>query len=140
MAIFPSATDPLLGSGKWSLGPSIVWVYMEGPWVAGVLLTQTWSVGGKSSRPDTAPFQINPFVNFNFGEGWAIGTSPSMTADWEKNRHESWTVPLGGLISRTFVLWKQPMSLSFSSYYNVQKPTGTADWQARIALTLMFPE
>lgn len=140
MAIFPSATDPLLGSGKWCLGPSVVGVFMEGPWVAGALITQAWSIGGKSARPDIAPFGIQPFINYNFGKGWAVGTSPQITADWEQNRRESWTVPLGGSISRTFVLCKQPMSLALASYYNVDKPTGVADWQARVALTLMFPE
>lgn len=140
MAVFPSATDPLFGSGKWCLGPAAVGVFMEGPWVAGALITQAWSVGGKSGRADTAPFGIQPFVNYNFGKGWAIGTSPEITADWEKNRRDSWTVPLGGSVSRTFVLGKQPMSLALVSYYNVSAPAGGADWQARVVLTLMFPE
>ena len=42
----PTATDWRLGSGKFSLGPAAVGLFMEGPWVVGALLNNQWSVAG----------------------------------------------------------------------------------------------
>jgi hypothetical protein len=33
---FPTATDPLLGNGKFCAGPGFVAVYKPGPWVLGI--------------------------------------------------------------------------------------------------------
>jgi len=43
---FPTASDDLLGSGKWSAGPSAVGLLMRGPWVVGALANQQWSFAG----------------------------------------------------------------------------------------------
>jgi len=42
---------------------------------------------------------INPFVNYNFGEGWFVGTVPVITADWETGG-QKWTLPVGGQFGR----------------------------------------
>ena len=42
----PTATDSLLGSGKWSMGPAVVALTMQGPWVVGALANQQWSFAG----------------------------------------------------------------------------------------------
>lgn len=43
---FPTATDSLLGSGKWSAGPAVVALTIQGPWVIGALANQQWSFAG----------------------------------------------------------------------------------------------
>jgi hypothetical protein len=42
----PTATDRLLGAGKWSMGPAAVVLTMQGAWVFGALANNQWSVGG----------------------------------------------------------------------------------------------
>src|SRR5579871_762085 len=42
----PTATDSLLGSGKFSMGPSAVALVSHGPWLGGVLTYNQWSVTG----------------------------------------------------------------------------------------------
>ena len=37
---FPTATDPMLGSGKYSAGPAVVALTMQGHWVVGALANQ----------------------------------------------------------------------------------------------------
>src|SRR5262245_652954 len=39
----PMTSDPALGSGQWSLGPTAVLLKMKGPWVYGILWNQLWS-------------------------------------------------------------------------------------------------
>jgi hypothetical protein len=46
----PTATSPLLGSSVWGGGATGVLVYMSGPWVAGVLVNNVWSLGGAYGR------------------------------------------------------------------------------------------
>ncbi|MFO1477339.1 MAG: neuromedin U [Verrucomicrobiota bacterium] len=138
MAMFPTATADSLGAGQWNFGPSLVAVVSRGPWVIGALITQTWSVAGESGRPPTSPFNIEPFVNYNLPHGWAIGTSPTFTADW-KAPDDAWTVPLGGGISRTFKIARQSLSLSGSVYYNVVRPQFQEHWQLELTLSFLFP-
>jgi hypothetical protein len=42
----PTATDKLLGNGKFSLGPAAVVLTKQGPWVLGALMNNQWSVAG----------------------------------------------------------------------------------------------
>ena len=51
---------------------------MKGPVVAGVLANNVWSLGGTTGRGGTSynMFLAQPFMNYNFGEGWYVGTSP----------------------------------------------------------------
>jgi len=37
---------------------------------------------------------IQPFVNYNLGDGWALASSPIITADWENTHGHEWTVPM----------------------------------------------
>ncbi len=39
VAVFPTATDDVLGTDKWSLGPSAVLLTMPGNWVMGILVS-----------------------------------------------------------------------------------------------------
>jgi hypothetical protein len=38
----------VLGEEKWSLGPSFVLMKEHGPWAIGFLVSNVWSIGGKS--------------------------------------------------------------------------------------------
>jgi hypothetical protein len=39
-----------------------------------------WRLGPGGTRYNT--FLVQPFVNYNFGEGWYVGSSPIITANW----------------------------------------------------------
>ena len=42
----PTATDSLLGSGKWAMGPAAVGLTIQCPLVFGALVSQQWSFVG----------------------------------------------------------------------------------------------
>jgi opacity protein-like surface antigen len=136
----PSATDPILGQGKVLFGPTVVLLTTPGHWVIGVLANNQWSVGGNPLLPRVNEFLLQPFINYNMVHGWYLTSAPIITANWLAAPGQQWTVPVGGGIGRLFKLGDQPISASIAGYYNVERPTGTATWQLRTFLSLLFPE
>jgi opacity protein-like surface antigen len=136
----PSASDPILGTGRVLFGPTAVFVTTPGHFVMGVLLNNQWSVGGDPLRPAVNAFLAQPFINYNMAHGWYLTSSPVITANWLAASGQQWTVPIGGGFGRIFKLGDQPVSANIAAYYNVARPTGTADWQLRASLSLLFPE
>ena len=45
--LYPSATDPLLGSEKWGAGPTGLILKQTGGWTHGILANQIWSFAGE---------------------------------------------------------------------------------------------
>lgn len=134
----PTATDEVLGTGKWSIGPAAVGLVTSGPIVAGVLVNNVWSIGGDSDRPDVSLMTLQPFFNYNFSGGWYINTSPIITANWMAE-DEQWTIPVGGGFGRVFNIGRQPVNMSIGAYWNAVHPDGAADWTLRTQVTLLFP-
>jgi len=137
--LLPTATNDDLGVDKWGLGPSAVFLTMQGPWVVGSLFSNIWSVGG-SGDEDVNLFTWQYFVNYNLPEGWYLVTSPVITANWEASSSDTWTVPVGGGLGKIFRIGEQPMNAQLQAFYNVEKPDYGADWQLRLQLQFLFPK
>ncbi|MGE3292416.1 MAG: neuromedin U [Geminicoccaceae bacterium] len=136
----PTATDDSLGSEKWSAGPAAVVLTMPGPWVIGSLVRQLWSFAGEGDRQDVNQTLIQPFVNYNFPGGWYAVSSPIVTANWEADSDDTWTVPVGGGMGRIFHIGGQAMNASAQAFYNVESPRYGPDWSIRLQLQLLFPK
>jgi hypothetical protein len=78
----PTATDELLGSEKWSMGPAAVALTIQGPWVYGALKNNQWSFAGNNKRDKVNQMILQPFVNYNLPGGWYLTSSPVLTANW----------------------------------------------------------
>ena len=135
----PSANDPVLGTGKFLFGPTAVFLVTPGHWVIGVLLNNQWSVGGNPLTPAVNAFLAQPFVNYNMAHGWYLTSAPIMTSNWLAASGQQWTVPIGGGFGRVFKVADQPVNASIAAYYNAVRPTGTASWQLRASVALLFP-
>jgi hypothetical protein len=140
---YPSATNPVLGVNKWGSGPSVAFVRKtaDSPWVYGAVVNNIWSFGGPPQSSDrTNSLLINPFLSFHFGEGWSVGSSPNITANWLAKAGRTWTVPAGGGVAKTFRLGGQPVKLAIDSYYNAVRPqAGNNTWLMQFTLTFLFP-
>jgi hypothetical protein len=137
----PTASNKTLGSNVWGAGPEAVAVYIQGPWVAGLLVNNVWSLGGTSGRGGTrySNFLIEPFANFNFGGGWYAFTAPEFTANWPAARNHAWTVPIGGGGGKVVKLFgKLPVNLQLGVFYNTVRPQYSGDWTLRTAATFIF--
>jgi len=50
--LLPTATDELLGAGKWGGGPTGVLAWQGSGWTVGILANHIWSFGGDADRTD----------------------------------------------------------------------------------------
>jgi hypothetical protein len=64
VVVLPSTSEPTLGSGKWSAGPTIVALKQEGQWTIGALWNQVWSFSGDTSRTDVNQMFLQPFASY----------------------------------------------------------------------------
>lgn len=136
----PTATDSQLGTEKWSAGPTFVTLLLSKKIVTGFLINNLWSYAGDSGRPDVNAMTLQPFFNYNMPKGWYLTTSPIITANWQADSDNRWTIPLGGGIGRVFNIGKQPINAQINYYYNVERPEFTGgDSQLRLQWTFLFP-
>src|SRR5579859_3930269 len=87
----PSATDRLLGAGKWGAGPTFVVLKQQGPWTYGMLFNHVWSVGGQSNRPGVSSSFVQPFFSYNTPSAWTFTLQTESTYNWKKSQ---WSVPI----------------------------------------------
>jgi hypothetical protein len=134
----PTATDDSLGSDRWSAGPAAVALATPGRWVVGTLVRQLWSFAGDGDRQDVNQTLIQPFVNYNFDEGWYAVSAPILTANWEADDEDTWTVPVGGGFGKISRIGGQAMNASLQGFYNVESPEFGPDWSLRLRLQFLF--
>jgi hypothetical protein len=138
----PTNSNAELGNKNWGLGPSFVVLHLEhdDPWVYGVLVNNIWSLSSSKQGGSYNNGLIQPFVNYNFKEGFYLTSAPIATVDWKADSGEKWTVPVGGGAGKIFHFGKLPVNTSLAAYYNVVRPDDGADWQIRFQVQLMFPK
>ncbi len=138
--LFPTATDDRLGSGKWSAGIGAVVLTMQGKWVIGALAQNVWSFAGDDDRADVNFFFSQYFINYNIKNGWYLSSAPIITANWEAESGDQWTVPVGGGVGKLMRLGTMPVDAQVQAFYNVEKPEGAADWSLRLQFKMLFPK
>ena len=136
---FPAATNPLVRTGSWAAGPAAVVLTMPGHWVLGALVNQLWTYADNGGSPEVNQFVFQPFINYNFGVGWALSTGPLITANWNAPSGQEWTVPLGLGITKTTVFNRRPINLGLQYYHNVVHPDSGPSDQVRIIIALLYP-
>jgi hypothetical protein len=103
------------------------------------LLSQFWPLHDDGGDPETDLFVLQPFVNYNFGKGYALSFAPIISANWDAVDGQQWTVPLGVGITRTTVFNRRPMNIGVQYYYNVERPDGSAAHQLRFVVAALYP-
>jgi hypothetical protein len=136
----PTATDEALGSGKWSAGPALGLIYLNGPWVNGLLANHVCSFAGESSRADVSQSTLEPVISYNFQSGWFLAFDSTMTADWNAPANKRWTIPVGMDAGKAFQIGKLSLSLQFGTYYNIERAEGAAKWLVRLQVSFIFPK
>lgn len=139
---FPTATDDVLGSGKWLAGPALLGLSSNGPWVYGALVTNQWQIASHDTgRPRVGIGSIQPFVNYNMKDGWYFKASPTLTANWKADDGgDVWTVPVGMGIGKIHRIGGQAMNFSIDVYHNVHAPDEGADWSVFFTVNFLFPK
>jgi hypothetical protein len=136
----PTATNTILGQGKFSLGPSVVVLTQPGPWTLGALVNNVWSVAGSGSRPSVDQMLLQYFISYQLKKGWFISSSPILTANWKASSGNVWTVPFGGGVGRVMKLGFQPVMLQAQFFGNAVYPHGGSPWSMRLQINFLFPK
>ena len=138
--ILPTNTDDSLGADVWSAGISTLVLAMPGKWVVGALAQNTWSFAKRGGEPDQNSFLFQPIVNYNLEDGWYLSSVPVITANWEADSGDKWTVPVGGGVGRLFRIGNQPIDIRLAAFYNVERPQFGPRWTGQLTVKLLFPK
>ena len=136
----PTANEDQLGSGKWSTGVTGVALTVPDWGSMGILGRQLWSVAGDSDRNYVNQTLIEPFVNYNLDNGWFLISDLILTANWQADSSNRWTVPVGGGVGRVFKVGDQAINSRLEAYYNVVTPDGAPDWTVSFTWQFLFPK
>jgi hypothetical protein len=138
VALFPTASDEVLGSEKWGLGPTAVALKQSGPWTVGFLGNHIWSVAGDDSRGDINATFLQPFCSYVTKTKTTLGVVAEATYDWE---NEVWSMPIIPQVGQMFKIGSQIMQLTVGAKYWAASPDGGPEgWGGRVQLTLLFPK
>jgi hypothetical protein len=136
---FPTSTNEAWATGQFAVGPAVVALMVTKKWVFGGVANNLWRFAGSDVTAPISLFFVQPFINYNLKRAWAIGTAPSITANWSAASGQEWTVPLGLNVSKVTVVGKQPISINIQYYRNVVRPDAAGANQIRMSVSFLFP-
>jgi hypothetical protein len=133
----PSATDPALGSGKWSAGPTAAWLRQDGGWTFGALTGHAWSFAGDPRRDAVSTTFLQPFVSYTTKHDTTFGVDTASEYDWTGRQ---WTVPVEASVSQVLRLGRQDIEVGLIGRYYAECPAGGPRWGLSLTVTFMFPQ
>lgn len=134
--IFDTATDDVLGQGKYQAGPAAMIFNIGKPWVYGVLAQHWESYAGDSDRADTSRTDIQYTIRYSLPKAMSIGMGPTISYNWEADSDNALTFPIGLGLTKTTRWGKTPVKLRAEVHYSVIKPDDYgAEWNFRIQVT-----
>jgi hypothetical protein len=135
--LLPAATNNALGTEKFGIGPSAVGLTQPGNWTIGMLFNQIWSVSGANDRSDVNQTYLQPFANYNLGNGVSAGLSMEASANWEAD--ETWTAPMLMSVSKVTLLGRRPVNFAVAAGPTLGGPGQGASWRFRLSATFLYP-
>jgi len=143
-AMLDTATDDVFGTGKWSAGPMGLAFHVGPPggWILGTVVQHWWDFAGDDEREDVnmtniqyvAFYRLTAETNIGFG-------SPNITANWEADSDDVWTVPVGLGWNTTTKLGPLPVKIGVEAYKYVEKPDNFgADYGLRLIFSPVVPK
>ena len=135
--LLPTASEDVLGTEKWGIGPTAVALKQNGPWTVGFLGNHIWSVAGDDDRNDINATSLQPFVSYTTKTKTTFGLVTESVYDWDA---EQWSVPVIPGVQQLFKIGPQIMQLSvFGKYWAEAPDNGPEGWGFRAQLTFVFP-
>jgi hypothetical protein len=138
--LYPTGTQDLLGTGTFSIGPTLVVLKQTGPWTVGALMNQLWSVVIEEDRSSVSQMFVQPFIAYTTKTHTTFTISSESTANWNATSADGkWIVPVIFQISQILKIGKQPISIQIGGKYYADTPRYGPDWGVRFNFTLLYP-
>jgi hypothetical protein len=135
--LIPTASETLLGTEKWGIGPSACALKQGGGWTYGALFTHLWSVAGNADRAAVSLSYLQPFLSRTTKMGTAITFSSETSYDWTSGQL---TVPLIAGVGQILPLFGHYFNCSLAGVYHLSSPTNISPWACRFNVTLLLPK
>jgi len=122
--IFPTANLDQTGQGKWQAGPDGVVGYLAKQWIAYLIAQQWWSIGGSPHRAAVSQMHLQYVASWFIGDGWSLGTSPTIKFDWKASSGNQVTFPIGPTIGKVikFAGGGLPVKFEIQAVYAPVRP------------------
>jgi hypothetical protein len=135
--LWPTATNDMLGSGKYGAGPTAVVLKQTSGWTFGMLANHIWSYAGAGDRASVNATFLQPFVSYMLPTYTTFGLNTESTYNWSANQ---WTVPLNLTVSQLLKIHGLPVQFTLGGRYYAERPAGGPNWGLRFVITLLFPK
>lgn len=137
MLVMPTASNDLLGQGKWQIGTAAALVTSRDWGLAGGLLTFQQSFAGDSDREKVKMLSVQPALFYNLPNGFYLRSSAVWTFDLQKHTR---AIPLGlGLGKVMKVGEKTTINAFLEPQYSVDKKgAGAPVWQIFGGINIQF--
>jgi len=136
-----AGSNDFTGSGKWSLGPGLVYFNLQTPgfqW--GLLNYSSFSFASQNTdRSHVSSTSIQPIANWHFDGGWYAGL-PDIPQTYNF-KTEHWTTALGAKVGKVMKFGNQPVNLFGQATYNSEDHDNeiSPEWTYKVNLTFLFP-
>jgi hypothetical protein len=138
--IFPSASSTFTGQGKVAVGPVGLLGYMTKDFILGVFPQQWFAIAGSPSRPYTSNLNLQPIATMFFGDGWDVGYSGNILANWRAPSGDVWTVPVGLNVGKVVKFGPLPVKLQLAGQYMPVHPNSGPKYNLQIQITPVIPK
>jgi hypothetical protein len=133
---FPTASDPILGQGKYQAGPAAMLLNMGRPWVYGFIFQHWSSFAGDDQYEDTSFSDFQYIIRYMLPKAWSVGAGPSITYNHVAESGDRLTVPIGLGVTKTVRVGKLPMKLRAEVHYSIVRPDSYGEvWNIRLQIT-----
>jgi hypothetical protein len=135
--LVPTATDKLLGTEKFGVGPSALVMHQGKGLSVGFIANQIWSVAGNEDRADFNQFYTQIFLTHSYKSGATLGITSEITQNWAGNTTLVTLSPNIGAISK---LGDQAVQFAIMPLIPIVGPHDQRpDWGLRAVLAFVFP-
>ncbi len=136
--LVPTATDALLGTEKFGVGPTAIILKQNNGWTYGALVNQLWSVAGKDERADVNQMFIQPFLAYNWESGAGANAVFEITENWEANTTQAFFIPSVSAVTK---FGTQIVQFVIGPRIPIAAPSASRpDFGVRAMVSFVFPK
>ena len=115
--------------------------YLSQKWILGVLVQDWWSFAGDDDRLATSSMNLQPIAAWFLPDGWSLGYSGNILANWTNDASNTFTVPLGVGVAKVVKLGRLPVKLSLAGQWMPVQPDAFGQkWNLQLILTPVIPK
>jgi len=138
--IFPSGSLRWTTTGKWQVGPAAVFGYLSDKWILAALF-QNWTSFGGSGPVATNSMNLQPIAAYFFSNGWSVGYSGNVLANWRASATNVYTVPIGLQVGKVTILGPLPVKLALAGQWMAVHPQAFGQiWNVQLTIQVLRPK